>query len=694
MPIVDPNKVCVICQDVMLPDDPDIITLNCAHQLHDECYKTVLEQSGSLPSELPCPVCRMTADQLLSQEHTVHRPDRSMPLGSPIMSLAMSIHDTESSDEPDDLEAPAEDEWPADENEELAVEAGAHADEPESLDVELGTTAVEPAAPAVEVDAPAVEPQVLATRGQRRRNTAAAKAAARAAAAMASQPTLMQIFGRQPSVPDVTAPVATAPAVLGSQDDPDDNLSVREVHARDADDLSLIDSQGDIRHAGTAGGTAKGSSGKGERQAEPSAAAAPSGKRKRDADNAKGAGKRARTDAATTADATADADAPGKGCKRGNADAIDQRMGKRARKGSATAAAAATSDADVPQSQTPTGQPVQPEPQMQAAQSTPADASQPEPQPLACLPCMPKSTYFCSWCGCECTPAQGRLVNKSAQRFKCKKCACTMVKAHNALGSWPNAQFQALSAEAQQTFYKEAHDITSSRDLVKSVSQHLETYTIQEAQWAMGGKFLPPDVWERKGFDKQRIIDTTGPEDIIETVQAGLCYRVRLLSKSEVGRSGTRRSMLLGLEPASQHPGLAIENIAAASAAAAAAAAAPPNPAPAADPPAPPSAESRESFLARQKQEKESRKAIDKATNEKKTACNQLCKKMAGPLKSLGDALNHARSNELSPVLLASAKELLKTAATKNDQATACAANPAANTFEPAAEKEAVWGLA
>jgi hypothetical protein len=220
------------------------------------------------------------------------------------------------------------------------------------------------------------------------------------------------------------------------------------------------------------------------------------------------------------------------------------------------------------------------------------------------------------------------------------------------LQQWPSPQFLELDKHVQESFYKEALSLNKGGDVVKLVEHKLEKYKIEEFEWAFGGEFLPLDVLAVRGFDRERIARTTPAEDIVETEQCGKCYRVKILSSRERGVQGAKRSMTLGVEPASKRARLD-DGFAGSSNSRGTL----PLPAPEA-----PAVESRADFLARQKNEKDERRQLDKAAWQKRAQAAQIVKKMAGPMKGLSDALKHERTPELGSGIVKQAREALAAA--------------------------------
>jgi len=278
-------------------------------------------------------------------------------------------------------------------------------------------------------------------------------------------------------------------------------------------------------------------------------------------------------------------------------------------------------------------------------------------------------TLFCSWCAQPCSLAILRLTNKSSGRRKCNRCNSTCAKLNKAEGTWPTAAFEALAPEDQTDFYRRAAEETKTENVVALMTSCLEKFQSRQFTWVNGGEYLPLAVWAARGFDAERILRTTLPDDIQENDQLGTCYRVRIYSKADSGSEGFKRSQRLIAESGSKRP--RIDSAPAA---------------PSHGEPEP--VESQAAFLARRKQELKDRKEAAKALAAKKSLASQLVKKLSAPLSALRDACAAAAARTLPHDVAASkrdeADKLLK-------ELTEFVNNPEhESNFDPATKKEVV----
>jgi len=240
---------------------------------------------------------------------------------------------------------------------------------------------------------------------------------------------------------------------------------------------------------------------------------------------------------------------------------------------------------------------------------------------------------FCNWCKSPVHMSKMRVTGKKSTRYKCNRCNSTIVKLTKALGSWPSNEFLKLDDDERAQFYNDAGAMSSTERICNLFESRIEKFKVRKDAWAYGGEYRPLGYWANLGYDTQRLAANSRDEDIIETDQAGTCYRLRVLSAGAQGESGTLQSVNYGASNRPQAP-LAIANEH------------PPTP------PAPtPATESKAEFAARMKAERDARKASEREASTKRTAAAHLLKKISGPLSQLAAALNMPTIKELSPSL-------------------------------------------
>ena len=178
----------------------------------------------------------------------------------------------------------------------------------------------------------------------------------------------------------------------------------------------------------------------------------------------------------------------------------------------------------------------------------------PTPSALSRPPCGTDGVY-CSWCNSMVHPSKARLQSKHKETYKCGKCISSFSKLNTEFGTWPSAEFKKLDEATQAKFYKDAGDIRDRAELAQRASEAICSYTREEKKWEEQGEFLPLSVYDRRGFDTERIKNNTLPADIIENPQLGTCYRVKILQTGRSGCSGTEQKSSAAVDktPAAAH---------------------------------------------------------------------------------------------------------------------------------------------
>ena len=108
--------------------------------------------------------------------------------------------------------------------------------------------------------------------------------------------------------------------------------------------------------------------------------------------------------------------------------------------------------------------------------------------------------------------------------FICKPCNCKRSTCSQLFGYWPVEVFLMLPEEQQISFWRSGSrgKLQIQNALVNEVVSQRE----EEQRTSVGGKYLPLDVWERKGFDINKIKDDC--KDTQEHAFFGTCYNVGL----------------------------------------------------------------------------------------------------------------------------------------------------------------------
>ena len=129
---------------------------------------------------------------------------------------------------------------------------------------------------------------------------------------------------------------------------------------------------------------------------------------------------------------------------------------------------------------------------------------------------------------CKCTKCklekQVEGSNFQIPFFVCKSCNCKRSTCSQLFGYWPVEVFTMLPDEQQIAFWrsKSKGRLQIQNALVKEVVSQRE----EEQRTSVGGKYLPLDVWARKGFDPEKIKNEC--TDTEEHAMFGTCYNVGL----------------------------------------------------------------------------------------------------------------------------------------------------------------------
>jgi hypothetical protein len=89
-------------------------------------------------------------------------------------------------------------------------------------------------------------------------------------------------------------------------------------------------------------------------------------------------------------------------------------------------------------------------------------------------------------------------------------------------------------------FYRGTDNMTADQ-LAAKANEVMSAYSSEEQHFFDGGEFLPLSVWERRGFDIQRIESRTRPEDVKDDDVLGKVFRVRIISTGVQMRVGNER---------------------------------------------------------------------------------------------------------------------------------------------------------
>ena len=115
-----------------------------------------------------------------------------------------------------------------------------------------------------------------------------------------------------------------------------------------------------------------------------------------------------------------------------------------------------------------------------------------------------------------------QAYNDAPARWRCPECnskATIATKVNN--GRFP-AELAELSAEERVAFWRDTPN--KAGDVKTAVEHVIQRYGKEEEYFEEGGAYLPLSVWERQGWDVERIKSGSRPTDVRETAQGGICY--------------------------------------------------------------------------------------------------------------------------------------------------------------------------
>ena len=134
----------------------------------------------------------------------------------------------------------------------------------------------------------------------------------------------------------------------------------------------------------------------------------------------------------------------------------------------------------------------------------------------------------CFYCGDQCEHKQYLLKSKKRNEFMCFKCNNKRIVLYKA-GEFPDTS--ALSNDDAKAFWSQMKNIQDKGALLQLArSASLTKYNREETENKEGSEWLPASVWATRGFDADRIVQLSKPENIKEDAVLGTCYRLEISS--------------------------------------------------------------------------------------------------------------------------------------------------------------------
>jgi hypothetical protein len=126
-------------------------------------------------------------------------------------------------------------------------------------------------------------------------------------------------------------------------------------------------------------------------------------------------------------------------------------------------------------------------------------------------------------------PMKALLKGKCNGSWVCKECNVKCVQLHRVFGRWPPQSFRCLPDDWQATFFADIKHLPNAA-MVESHVVHAMTLKRMESEEAScGGKYLPLSVWERKGYDPERIVQNC--KSVKELPDQGKVYKLNIVTE-------------------------------------------------------------------------------------------------------------------------------------------------------------------
>ena len=134
---------------------------------------------------------------------------------------------------------------------------------------------------------------------------------------------------------------------------------------------------------------------------------------------------------------------------------------------------------------------------------------------------------LCIKCKMPVDVLKARCTGKKQGSWKCPRCNSRHVNCINMFGQWPIHEFVSLTDEEQLQFWRAPGG--SGMDVIERlVMDFVLKMKMEQTINSRGGSFLPLTVYEKAGFDIDRIVAKSQPSDISDDPVLGCCYRVRI----------------------------------------------------------------------------------------------------------------------------------------------------------------------
>ena len=142
----------------------------------------------------------------------------------------------------------------------------------------------------------------------------------------------------------------------------------------------------------------------------------------------------------------------------------------------------------------------------------------------------------CNTCGTEVDiESNVRVWGKRAQTYRCGVCATRIGQLRRDFGEWPTPQFNQITRAERETFYRHLHTLYGHEQVAAFAEEVLRKVEHHEDYYDEGGSFLPLSIWAVKGYDTDKIIENSKPENCRQCAVVGSVYRIPITSGGKKG---------------------------------------------------------------------------------------------------------------------------------------------------------------
>jgi len=142
---------------------------------------------------------------------------------------------------------------------------------------------------------------------------------------------------------------------------------------------------------------------------------------------------------------------------------------------------------------------------------------------------------LCAKCGSEVDPFRAQIKKKARPSLTwiCNVCNSRMASLCRHFGRWPVAEFQELSKEEQDAFYRDIRlDDMNLKQIESTLLDRVTKKRSDSVEASVSGEWLPLSVWQSRGFNVDDIQRNASGVNIKRHPMLGTVYRVPIASLS------------------------------------------------------------------------------------------------------------------------------------------------------------------